>query len=167
MTIVLVLYRNSAISRRAYECLLGLASRITGSCAMAHPFTSSLVRLGAKADTLGACDRQPPTDIHNSTISVSARLECLSRMVGVVKTFAQYVHTHLLPYAPIVTIIRRNGLLPVVDIPDIVMALLLVGFDLSTTAELRSEIIVSIDVMGLHMPSFSSGSSDMVCPESA
>lgn len=164
MTIVLVLYRNPAISRRAYECLLGLASRITVSCAMAHPFTSSLVRLGAKADTLGACDRQPLTDI---TISVSARLECLSRMVGVVKTFAQYVYTHLIPYPPVLTIVCRNGLLSVVDTPDLVMALLLVGFDLSTTAELRSEIIVSIDVMGSHMPSSSTGSSDMVCPKSA
>ena len=49
------------------------------------------------------------------------------------------------------------------DVPNVIMLLLLIGFEPSTSAELRSEIMVTIDILGSLMPSSSAGSSDMVC----
>lgn len=58
--------------------------------------------------------------------------------------------------------ITRGSVVNVEDIPNVIMALLLIGFDPSSSAELRSEIMITVDILASLMPSSSAGYSDMV-----
>lgn len=135
-------------------------------CTLTEPVVSALVQLGAKADILARCGLQFPPDARNGVASTIPREETLTRMVCVVKTFAQYVSIHLQMTLEVTGFVHRHCVIVPQDAADLIMALILVGFDSSADGELRSEIAVAIEAIGFQMPCSSAEYSVMVRSQS-
>ena len=65
-------------------------------------------------------------------------------------------------YSPL---IRNNAISPN-DLPDLILSLIPIGLEPSTSEELRVDIMVAIDVIGGCIPSTSDGLSPLVRPPS-
>ncbi|GJE95453.1 hypothetical protein PsYK624_116370 [Phanerochaete sordida] len=137
------LHDNEEVSGAAYTCLLALAPQIGTSCSLSTALVSCLQELGMKTSLLNACVSEAPAGVRPRDISPDIRLERVSRMVTVANTFA------------------RANAVDVDDVPNIVMALLLIGFALSSESELCMEIMDAIDALGAAVPASSTGHSDM------
>ncbi|KAJ7497381.1 hypothetical protein FB451DRAFT_1211251 [Mycena latifolia] len=123
--------RDSSLTTPAF-CALSQIWNHPSARAPGMPFYvvhSTLVRLGAKQATMDAMEWFVPRGVHQEPIQGVQRNDVLYRLVR------------------LITMATQSAQQKPSEIPDFIMALVLVGMDPSSSADLQREIMVAVDLL--------------------
>ncbi|KAF7376222.1 VWFA domain-containing protein [Mycena sanguinolenta] len=123
--------RATALTIPAFQALSHVWQRSCGAAPSMpfHVVQSALTRLGAKEEVMAAMEWNPIPGLHREPVERTEREDVLYRLVRLVT-------------------ISTQSILPVLsEVPDFVMALLLVGMDPSSSSDLQREIMLAVDLI--------------------
>ncbi|KAJ3553007.1 hypothetical protein NM688_g3850 [Phlebia brevispora] len=137
--------QDALLGQRAFESLMTIARHSLPIASLSQFVLSALLRLGAKSETLERIGIPIPIlSVPDSlVIDEEVRHRILARVVDVIRTFA------------------GNNAVYSDDLPDLILSLLSIALEPSSSPELQTDIMVTIDVLGSCVPSGSDGFSHL------
>lgn len=157
--------RKDVLSQRAFESLIATARRSIPVSSLPQLVITTLLQFGAKHDAIARVGVPMPPVARVEHVTEEARHEVLSRVVAIVKAFVQYVFIVMsLPAlcSLCVHTSSRNNAVASEDLINLVLSLLPIALEPSTSAELQADIMVTVDILGGCVPSCSNGFSPLV-----
>lgn len=153
---------DSYVSGQVYECLQSLRTPGSQPYHFSHMLSMRLMKIGARAEVLESHGLPCTLEEHDKVDSTIDRSYHISQIVRVVINFARWVYPFARTRTLLTSIPCSRGGIELADIPDVIMALLLVGFDPSMSAEVQTLVMDAIDIVASRIPSSSEGLSEMV-----
>ncbi|KAI0342097.1 hypothetical protein BDW22DRAFT_1484956 [Trametopsis cervina] len=142
LTSVALSSSTEALAQRASCLIASVSSRYARTPFSVSPLVVACLRaLGAKEECLAVLSLPA---VHVQSCSPTLARSVMSvRLIGIIKTFV------------------GNDMVPLEDIPSLMVALLLMGLEPSASSELRNDVTRAIDTLAARLPSSSEGVSNM------
>lgn len=163
LTVVLTaMSTDSLLAQRATDLLVYTARQCAGAALDVSPLIVSCLRgSGAKENSLTPFVTRA-IDVQCAAESAGHRLKCMMRLVSIVKAFVGYILSLHATFHQLIIPCCRNDAVSVEDIPDAIFSLLLIGIDPNSPSLLKTEVMVSIDMLGSRIPGTSDDVSSLV-----